>query len=102
MVRDGCSGLPAMGPEALTAGMERLEADLRSGAWDERHAHLRGESERDMGYGWWSASWRRRLALAPSDELTVYDMANPLLEPPGAHSSTDMITADRSDPSGRR
>lgn len=50
VVRDGCSGLRAMDPEALTAGMERLEADLRSGAWDERHAHLRGESERDMGY----------------------------------------------------
>ncbi len=50
VVRDGCSGLRAMDPDEMAAGMERLEADLRTGAWDERHGHLRTESEHDMGY----------------------------------------------------
>lgn len=101
-MRDGCSGLRAMGPEALTAGMERLEADLRTARGTSAMLTCGVSPSATWATGWWSASWKRRLALAPSDELTVYDMANPLLEPPGAHSSTDMITADRSDPSGRR
>lgn len=50
VVREGCSGMLAMDQDALAAGMERLEADLRTGAWDARHGHLRTESDRDMGY----------------------------------------------------
>ena len=32
------------------AGIARLEADLASGAWDDRHAALRTEPEYDWGY----------------------------------------------------
>ncbi|MCW5834009.1 MAG: class I SAM-dependent methyltransferase [Labilithrix sp.] len=38
-------------PAAITApALERLEADLRAGVWDERHAALRGAAELDLGY----------------------------------------------------
>ena len=35
--------------EARRAGRERLEADLKSGAWDERYGHLREQAELDVG-----------------------------------------------------
>lgn len=35
--------------EARRDGRERLAADLRSGAWDERYGHLREEAELDVG-----------------------------------------------------
>lgn len=35
--------------EARAEGMERLAADLESGAWDERHGHLRELDELDVG-----------------------------------------------------
>jgi SAM-dependent methyltransferase len=35
--------------EARRAGRERLAADLESGAWEERHGHLRDERELDVG-----------------------------------------------------
>jgi SAM-dependent methyltransferase len=34
---------------ARREGRERLAADLESGAWDERHGHLRGQDELDAG-----------------------------------------------------
>jgi SAM-dependent methyltransferase len=37
-------------PEAVRReGLQRLAADLESGAWDERHGHLRAEAEFDVG-----------------------------------------------------
>ena len=30
-------------------GLDRLAADLESGAWDERNGHLRSQSELDVG-----------------------------------------------------
>lgn len=49
-VRDGISCF-ALVDEALVAKrMERLGADLSSGAWDARHGHLRNSGERDLGY----------------------------------------------------
>jgi ubiquinone/menaquinone biosynthesis C-methylase UbiE len=35
--------------EARSGGRERLTADLESGAWDERHGHLRERPELDVG-----------------------------------------------------
>jgi SAM-dependent methyltransferase len=34
---------------ARREGLDRLRADLESGAWDERHGHLRREAELDVG-----------------------------------------------------
>jgi ubiquinone/menaquinone biosynthesis C-methylase UbiE len=39
----------AFDPEALGAAARRLAADLESGAWDERHGHLRERRELDVG-----------------------------------------------------
>jgi hypothetical protein len=37
-------------PEAVRRqGLERLAADLESGAWDERNGHLRSQAELDVG-----------------------------------------------------
>ncbi|MEM8926237.1 MAG: class I SAM-dependent methyltransferase [Actinomycetota bacterium] len=49
-VQQGMSWLAQLPAEQLAAGTDRLEADLRSGAWDERHGHLRGLDELDVGY----------------------------------------------------
>jgi hypothetical protein len=35
--------------ESRQAGRERLAADLRSGAWEERYGHLREQDELDVG-----------------------------------------------------
>lgn len=45
-VRAATSGLVLTGPEAMQRGLDRLEADLSSGAWDQRYGHLRTQSER--------------------------------------------------------
>ena len=50
LVQAGMSWL-ALLPEAVRArGSERLAADLRSGAWDRRHGHLRAQDHFDGGY----------------------------------------------------
>lgn len=36
--------------EATDPRLDRLAADLESGAWEQRHAHLRGEHALDLGY----------------------------------------------------
>jgi SAM-dependent methyltransferase len=46
-VRAGISSFARPGTEA---GLERLRSDLASGAWDARHARLRGLAELDLGY----------------------------------------------------
>jgi SAM-dependent methyltransferase len=38
-----------MSPATIERGQERLRADLESGAWDERHGHLRTLPELDIG-----------------------------------------------------
>ena len=49
-VRAGISVLAQRDPEVLAPGLERLRADLESGAWAERHADLLELEELDLGY----------------------------------------------------
>ena len=49
-VRAGVSVLPSRTPEELAPGLARLEEDLRTGAWAERHADLLERDELDLGY----------------------------------------------------
>lgn len=46
-VRAATSGLAKTDPVAVQRGLDRLEADLASGAWDHAHGHLRQQVERD-------------------------------------------------------
>jgi SAM-dependent methyltransferase len=48
--RAGMSVVRKLDPAVVDAGMDRLRADLASGAWDERHGHLRDLPELDVGY----------------------------------------------------
>jgi SAM-dependent methyltransferase len=50
VVQAGISGLARLEPAVRERGTERLRADLASGAWDERHGHLRSLAELDVGY----------------------------------------------------
>ncbi len=38
-----------LAPATIERGQERLRADLESGAWDEKHGHLRTQAELDIG-----------------------------------------------------
>jgi SAM-dependent methyltransferase len=49
-VRAGISVLASRTPEELAPGLERLRADLESGAWAEQHADLLDREELDLGY----------------------------------------------------
>ena len=49
-VRAGISVLASRTPEELAPGLERLRADLESGAWAEQHADLLEREELDLGY----------------------------------------------------
>lgn len=49
-VRASISACALMDQTCLEEGMARLEADLRSGAWERRHAHLLTLEELDLGY----------------------------------------------------
>jgi SAM-dependent methyltransferase len=49
-VRAGVSVLASRTPEELAPGLARLEEDLRTGAWEERHADLLERDELDLGY----------------------------------------------------
>ncbi|MDT0276301.1 class I SAM-dependent methyltransferase [Blastococcus goldschmidtiae] len=49
-VRAGISMLARTEPTALRAGLQRLEDDLRSGAWRRRHADLLAADALDEGY----------------------------------------------------
>ena len=50
VVRAGISTLAKREPGELEAGLTRLEDDLRTGAWAERHADLLAHEELDLGY----------------------------------------------------
>lgn len=49
-VQAGISGIARLDPEVRERGTEQLRADLKSGAWDARHGHLRALTELDVGY----------------------------------------------------
>jgi SAM-dependent methyltransferase len=49
-VRAGISVLSMPDPEELAPGLAQLEEDLRTGAWEERHADLLERDELDLGY----------------------------------------------------
>jgi SAM-dependent methyltransferase len=49
-VRAGISTIAKRSPEELAPGLARLEEDLRTGAWAERHADLLERDELDLGY----------------------------------------------------
>jgi SAM-dependent methyltransferase len=48
--RAGMSVVRKLDPDLVASRMDRLRADLESGAWDERHGHLRDLAELDLGY----------------------------------------------------
>jgi SAM-dependent methyltransferase len=50
VVQDGMSFFAQLDPESRSRGTARLRDDLASGAWDERHGHLRVLDEIDIGY----------------------------------------------------
>jgi SAM-dependent methyltransferase len=49
-VRAGISTMARHTPEELAPGLARLAEDLRSGAWEERHADLLERDELELGY----------------------------------------------------
>ena len=49
-VRANASGLALADPAVMARGISRLEADLASGAWHERHADLGARGTVDLGY----------------------------------------------------
>jgi hypothetical protein len=49
-VRRNISHFALAGDDDLADGLARLEADLESGAWDRRYAHLRSLPELDLGH----------------------------------------------------
>lgn len=50
VVRAGISTMAKRRPDELADGLARLEDDVRSGAWAERHADLLALEELDLGY----------------------------------------------------
>jgi len=50
VVRAGISTMAKRTPEELAPGLARLEDDLRTGAWAERHGDLLERDELDLGY----------------------------------------------------
>jgi hypothetical protein len=49
-VRSGMSSFAVMPADQLNEGLERLSADLATGAWVEKYGHLLELSELDCGY----------------------------------------------------
>jgi len=48
-VRRATSVWRQLQPEVAGSALDRLHADLESGAWEERHGHLRDTPELDAG-----------------------------------------------------
>jgi SAM-dependent methyltransferase len=57
VVRAGISAFSFVREAQLAPGLEKLEADLRSGAWHERHADLLTRNSLDLGYRLVVANW---------------------------------------------
>ena len=49
-VRASISTFAQHSEEEIAPGLRALDADLRSGAWEERYAELQGRDEMDFGY----------------------------------------------------
>lgn len=49
-VRQGISSFSKMPINELKAGLDRLQADLESGAWTEKYGYLKAQNEYDAGY----------------------------------------------------
>ncbi|MEA2272870.1 MAG: hypothetical protein QOI98_1578 [Solirubrobacteraceae bacterium] len=49
-VRAGISTFQVVAPARIDDALSQLAADLRSGAWDERHGELRTQASIDLGY----------------------------------------------------
>ena len=49
-VRDGISVFSALNADDVTRAVRELDADLHTGAWDERHPDIRNQSELHLGY----------------------------------------------------
>jgi hypothetical protein len=49
-VRDGISTFSMLDRADVADGLARLEADLATGAWRERHGHLLERDSLDVGY----------------------------------------------------
>ena len=49
-VRAGMSSFNSVSPRETAEGLDRLAADLASGAWDRRYGHLRMSADHDIGY----------------------------------------------------
>jgi SAM-dependent methyltransferase len=50
IVQEGMSFFAQLEPDRRRRGTDRLREDLASGAWDDRHGHLRALDEIDIGY----------------------------------------------------
>ncbi len=50
LVQDGMSCFAQMPDDVRASGIERLRAELASGAWDEKYGSLRTLAEKDLGY----------------------------------------------------
>jgi SAM-dependent methyltransferase len=50
LVRDGISVFSALDPDDVTHAIQELEADVRSGAWEQQHKDIRQRSELHLGY----------------------------------------------------
>jgi SAM-dependent methyltransferase len=49
-IRQNISNFALAGEHELSMGLTRLQTDLKSGAWDRKHGHLRSLSEFDLGH----------------------------------------------------
>ena len=49
-IRGNISNVALAADDDLAEGLARLEADLQSGAWDRRYAHLRSLPKLDLGH----------------------------------------------------
>jgi hypothetical protein len=49
-VRDGISVFSALAADHVTQAIHNLDADVRSGAWEQRHDDIRNRPELHLGY----------------------------------------------------
>ncbi|MGL5834888.1 MAG: class I SAM-dependent methyltransferase [Waterburya sp.] len=49
-VRDGISSFSKISDNELNQGLANLREDLETGAWDQKHGHLRQQKQYDVGY----------------------------------------------------
>jgi SAM-dependent methyltransferase len=69
-VRAATSGLVLTDPGAVQRGLDRLEEDLASGAWDQRYGHLRAQAERHGALRLVTASTAEDLRCPQADRFS--------------------------------